>query len=80
MIPSNEPILSYVRRRLEEFRGQWPRIHRESNVPYDSIAKLARGERPNPELTTTIQPLVDWFATEDAKLEEPKPKRRKAAA
>jgi hypothetical protein len=61
-----EPILDYVRRRLEEFRGQWPTISQESGVAYDTIAKLARGERPNPELKT-LQPLIDWFNAQDAK-------------
>ena len=61
----SEPILAYVRRRLEEFRGQWPIIHEDTGVEYDTIAKIARGERPNPELKN-IQPLIDWFLARDA--------------
>lgn len=72
-----EPILSYIQRRLEEFRGQWPTISRETLVGYDTIAKLARGERPNPELNT-IQPLIDWFDGQDES--KPNANARKASS
>ena len=66
MIQLNEPIIEYVRRRLNEHKGEWPVIHRESGVEYDRIAKIAQGRAKNPTLAK-IQPLVDWFAAWDEK-------------
>lgn len=60
----NEPILEYVKRRLEEFKGQWKRIHEDTQVPYATIANIVYGRSTNPELDT-IQPLIDWFQARD---------------
>ena len=66
MIQLNEPIMEYIRRRLNEHKGEWPVIHRESGVEYDRIAKMAQGRATNPTLEN-VQPLLDWFAAWDAK-------------
>lgn len=63
----HEPILEYIKRRLNEVKGDWPKIATATKVQYDTIAKLAQGKRPNPTLDT-IQPLVDYFAQADAQV------------
>lgn len=70
----DEPILTYVRRRLEEFKGHWPLISDESGVSYATIANISSGKSSNPELEN-IQPLLDWFAAKDASNEKPLRKR-----
>jgi hypothetical protein len=67
-IPTAEPILEYVRRRLNDCRGEWPRIAERTKLPYDTIAKIAQGKRPNPTLDS-IQPIVDYFRELDAMVE-----------
>lgn len=64
----NEPILDYVRRRLdEEYRGQWSLISKDSGVPYDTIAKIVQGRRENPGVKT-LQPILDWMNARDEML------------
>lgn len=63
-----EPILAYVRRRLNDARGEWPRIAERTKLPYDTIAKTAQGKRPNPTLDT-VQPIIDYFRELDAMVE-----------
>lgn len=55
-----EPILSFVRRKLEESRGDWVEISRASGVPYHTLTKVAQGTTPNPRIDT-IQRLMDFF-------------------
>lgn len=59
-----EPILEFVRRRLDEARGEWPLISRESGVPYFTIANIVQGKSADPRIGT-LQPLVDWFRQRD---------------
>lgn len=65
----DEPILEYVKRRLDEFRGEWPTIARESGVNYWTVLNIASGKSPNPEVQN-LQPLIDWFAAKDAMLKQ----------
>jgi len=60
-----EPILEYLRRRLNASKGEWPRIAEVTKLPYDTVAKVAQGERPNPTLKV-VQPLMDYFREFDA--------------
>lgn len=55
-----EPILTFVRRKLEESRGDWVEIARVSGVPYHTLTKVAQGSTPNPRIDT-VQRLVDYF-------------------
>jgi predicted transcriptional regulator len=55
-----EPILSFVRRRLDEVRGHWVEVSRESGVPYHTLTKIAQGQVPDPRIST-VQRLVDYF-------------------
>lgn len=55
-----EPILSFVRRKLEESRGQWVEVSRISGVPYHTLTKLAQGQVEDPRIST-VQRLVDHF-------------------
>lgn len=59
-----ESILGYVKRRLEEFKGQWPQIAKDTTVPYGTISNIASGKSPNPEVGS-LQPLIDWFQARD---------------
>lgn len=68
-VTTSEPIIDYLRRRLEEFRGQWPQIAKDTGVEYSIIARIARGENENPELKN-IQPLLDWFVARDEMVEK----------
>lgn len=47
-----EPIDEYVRRRLEETRGRWKQISRDSGVPYFTIAKIVQRVSKNPRIDT----------------------------
>lgn len=55
-----EPILTFVRRRLDESRGEWVEISRVSGVPYHTLTKIAQGATPNPRIET-VQRLVEFF-------------------
>lgn len=68
MSESNESILDFLRRRLNACKGEWPKIHEVTSVPYDTIAKIAQGKRTNPTLDN-VQPLLDYFAEFDAMVE-----------
>ena len=67
-----EPIIVYLRRRLNEFKGMWPTIQRDIDGEYNTMAKIAQGVRTNPTLDT-VQPLLDWFEARD---KVPKPAKR----
>ncbi len=68
----NERILALVRRRLEESRGKWPVISKETGVPYFTIANIVSGKSADPRIGS-IQPLLDYFgiATVPAQAELP---------
>jgi len=70
-----EPILTFVRRRLDESRGEWVEISRVSGVPYHTLTKIAQGATPNPRIET-VQRLVDHFkmAQRIEQLERPSPR------
>lgn len=59
-----EPMLDYVVRRLNEHKGEWPRIEKDTGVDYDTIAKIAQGARTNPTIEN-LQPLYDWCVARD---------------
>lgn len=61
-----EPIADFLRRRLAEAVGMHNQIARETGVPQSSINRLHVDHTISPRLTT-VQPLLDWFAAEDAK-------------
>ena len=65
----DEPILEYVRRRLQEHKGEWAMISRDTEVDYSIVARIAQGINQNPTIAN-LQPLVDWFAAKDAMLEQ----------
>lgn len=60
-----EPILSFVKRRLEEKRGSWVDVARDSGVPYHTLTKIAQGQVENPRIET-VQRLVDYFHDQPA--------------
>lgn len=65
-----ENILAFVKRRLDEARGQWPDISRATGVPYFTIANIVQGKSADPRIGT-LQPLVDWFRQRDADVAAP---------
>lgn len=58
-----EPILDFVRRKLEEQRGTWVTIANDSGVPYHTLTKIAQGQVENPRIQT-VQRLVDFFQSQ----------------
>lgn len=61
MSTNPEPILTFVRRKLDESRGDWVEIATKSGVPYHTLTKIAQGATPNPRIET-VQRLVDHFS------------------
>lgn len=55
-----EPILTFVRRKLDESRGTWGEVAQVSGVPYHTLTKIAQGQVPDPRIST-VQRLVDYF-------------------
>ncbi|MFL9899040.1 hypothetical protein PQR71_12900 [Paraburkholderia fungorum] len=53
-------MLDTVLRRLNEEKGDWPRVADESAVPYQTITKIAGGFVRNPRILT-VQALFDYF-------------------
>lgn len=64
-----EPILIFVRRRLEEVRGSWVEVSRASGVPYHTLTKIAQGQVEDPRIST-VQALVDHFNGQSAQPEQ----------
>lgn len=60
MSTTAEPILTFVRRKLEESRGSWVEVSRVSGVPYHTLTKIAQGQVDDPRIST-VQRLVDYF-------------------
>jgi hypothetical protein len=61
MKQNREPMLDTVLRRLNQEKGDWPRVADESAVPYQTITKIAGGFVRNPRILT-VQALFDYFA------------------
>ncbi|WP_261323511.1 hypothetical protein [Burkholderia anthina] len=57
---NREPMLGTVLRRLNQVKGDWPRIADESTVPYQTITKIACGFVRDPRIST-VQALYDYF-------------------
>ena len=60
MKENREPMLATVLRRLNQEKGEWPRVADESAVPYQTITKIAGGFVRNPRILT-VQALFDYF-------------------
>ena len=61
MTNKQEPMLDTVLRRLDEAKGDWPRIADESAVPYQTITKIGGRFVVDPRVST-VQTLFDYFA------------------
>ena len=57
---TDTPIFDYVLTKLEQHKGQLPRIADESGVPYRTLQKIASGETKDPGVTV-VQTLHDHF-------------------
>lgn len=58
------PIYDQVRALLARYERRHLEISRQTGVPQSSISRLHRGQSM-PTLAT-VQPLLDWFAAQDA--------------
>jgi hypothetical protein len=58
---NQEPMLATVLRRLDQTKGAWPDIARESGVPYQTLTKIACRIVADPRVST-VQTLFDYFA------------------
>jgi predicted transcriptional regulator len=74
----NETIDAYLRRRLGEFVGQHNKIAMETGVPQATVSRIHLDADSSPRLST-VQPLLDWFAAEDAKSARRVPNARRGA-
>ena len=61
MAGNQEPMLATVLRRLDQAKGAWPDIARESGVPYQTLTKIACRIVCDPRVST-VQTLFDYFA------------------
>ena len=61
MTNKQEPMLDTVLRRLDQAKGDWPRIADESDVPYQTITKIGGRFVVDPRIST-VQTLFDYFA------------------
>lgn len=48
-----------LRNNLDRARGQWKRVAEETGVNYFTIARIARGNTPNPQIDT-VEKLLAW--------------------
>lgn len=60
----DEPIFETVKRRLEECKGDLPRIADESGVNIWTIRNILNGRSPDPQVST-CQRLLDYFRARD---------------
>jgi len=67
------PIYDYVLAKLEETKGQWPKVADESGVNKRTLEKIARREIEDPGVSF-IQRLFDYFQ----KIEQRKSAKRAA--
>lgn len=52
--------VSFVLKKLEESKGDWPRVARESGVSYRTLKKIATGETADPEVDNLAR-LANYF-------------------
>lgn len=55
-----EKTIDKVRRLLNENKGSWPAVSKNSGVPYFTLTKIASGASPNPRVGT-CDALLDYF-------------------
>lgn len=60
-----ENTVAMLRRRLNEQKGTWPTISKESSVPYGTLEKIAQGDTLNPQFDT-VDKLLGYFRALDA--------------
>lgn len=56
-----EPMLKTVLRRLDDAKGEWPKIAVASGVPYQTITKIGGRFVADPRVSS-VQALFDYFA------------------
>ena len=61
----DSPNLEYVRARLERLRGQWPRVARESGVPYKTIKNIMQGKSKDPR-NSNVEALRNYLRRDAA--------------
>lgn len=64
-----EPWLVTVVRWLQANKGKWRAISRETNIPYDTLTKIALGRVMDPRVSN-VQALYDYF---ESLPDEPEP-------
>lgn len=60
----NTNILGFVLENLEASRGSWPKIAKETDIPYFTIQKIAQRYTENPGVLT-VQKLADYFKSKE---------------
>lgn len=60
-----ENILEVVVAKLQSRKGDWPRIAKETGIPYGTLAKIGGGFTRDPQISN-IQKLLEWFESRAA--------------
>jgi len=58
-----ESIYQFVMDRLQQSKGQWPKVAKASGVPKRTLEKIARREIVDPGVSH-IEALADYFRTQ----------------
>lgn len=64
MASEQESMLGTVLRRLNQAKGDWPKVAEESGVPYQTITKIGGRIVTDPRIST-VQTLFDYFAAQE---------------
>ena len=60
-------ILDYVLAQLEQRKGTWPQIAKDTDVAYDTITKIAQRQIDDPRVSK-VQALANYFRAQEARL------------
>jgi hypothetical protein len=55
-----EPMFSFIKRKLGETKGRWPDVAKGSGVPVSTVRKIGQGQVTDPGVNTA-QALADYF-------------------
>lgn len=62
--PPQQPMLAYVRERLEAWKGRWAEVAEGTEISKRTIEKIASGEHADPGVSR-VQKLHDWFREQE---------------
>lgn len=54
------PMLAALKFDLARAKGYWPRLAEQTQIDHSTIARIARGDTPSPQIDT-FQKIRDWL-------------------